>query len=329
MDLGWRIVTTGHDVDGRAVFRSDRSLEIDEDREAVRMGHVLSLPEPATSVDEGSIEGAALASGPGSLTVDGLVVRPTRDWLLDPATEASGRAQVYVVVRGNLEIVVGDDVAVLGPGDVFIPRGQPHAVRTAASEETRVLLVRAAPDPRAVPAVATMVRSASGPATRVRRVVAGTDATGRPCIVQDGDPAIVFVIGDAAAPIVALADVWEFGGAVVSADQGGDAPEPFELEPRGRGGKILDLELKPAGPEAPIQEGGWHATATIDVDVVIAGSVEMYLPDLPPVLLEAGDILLQRGTNHLWRAVGDRPLRMTTVMLGVDSREPLHNPLRS
>jgi hypothetical protein len=62
------------------------------------------------------------------------------------------------------------------------------------------------------------------------------------------------------------------------------------------------------------EEGGWHATATIDV-----GSVEMYLPDLPPVTLRPGDTLILRGTNHLWRSMGDRSLRMVTVMLGVQS----------
>lgn len=85
--------------------------------------------------------------------------------------------------------------------------------------------------------------------------------------------------------------------------------------------KILNLELKPVELEgSPTAEDGWHATATIDVDIVIVGSVEMYLPDLPPVTLQPGDMLIQRGTNHLWRAVGDGFLRMVTVMLGVGPR---------
>jgi quercetin dioxygenase-like cupin family protein len=84
----------------------------------------------------------------------------------------------------------------------------------------------------------------------------------------------------------------------------------------------LNLELKPVEDVgSPIAEGGWHATATIDVDIVIDGSVEMYLPDLPPVTLRPGDTLIQRGTNHLWRVVGDRSLRMVTVMLGVGPRQ--------
>ena len=140
-------------------------------------------------------------------------------------------------------------------------------------------------------------------------------------IVQDGDPAVMFVMGEESDPDVGLVDVWELGGLVGSVEQGGDAPDPWELEPRASGMKILNLELKPVEDDgSPITEGGWHATATIDVDIVIDGSVEMYLPDLPPVTLQPGDTLIQRGTNHLWRAVGDRSLRMVTVMLGVGPR---------
>jgi hypothetical protein len=166
-----------------------------------------------------------------------------------------------------------------------------------------------------------MVRSSSGAARRVRRVVAGTDASGRPVIVHDGDPAVMFVIGEESDPDVGLVDVWELGGNVGSVHQGGDAPDPWELEPRASGMKILNLEMKPVkDEESPITKGGWHATTTIDVDIVIEGSVEMYLPDLPPVMLQPGDSLIQRGTSHLWRVVGDRSLRMVTVMRGVGPR---------
>jgi hypothetical protein len=161
------------------------------------------------------------------------------------------------------------------------------------------------------------LRAGSGPARRVRRVVAGIDDAGQAKFVHDGDPALMLVIGEEAAPIAALADVWQLGGPVVAADQGGDAPEPFDLEPRGAGAKILDVELQATAPDSPAPEGGWHATATIDVDVIVSGSVQMYLPDLPPVLLEAGDLVLQRGTNHLWHAVGTEPLRMSTIMISV------------
>lgn len=317
MDLSWRMVTTGHDAEGQATVRSDCNLRFDESRGSVHVGRVLAVKVPAASVDDGDPATSQLDTGPGSVTVDAVVLAPTTSSPVDPMQGTRGGFEAHIVVSGELHVTVGDDEATLEPGSVFVARGVPFTARTSPDIETRLLLVRGEPGPASEPAVATSLRAASGPARRVRRVVAGTGDDGRPRIVHDGDPALMLVIGDEAAPIAALADVWELGGPVVAADQGGDASEPFDLEPRGAGAKILDVELQATAPDAPAPEGGWHATATIDVDAIVSGSVQMYLPDLPPVLLEAGDLVLQRGTNHLWHAVGSEPLRMSTVMIAV------------
>jgi mannose-6-phosphate isomerase-like protein (cupin superfamily) len=299
------------------MVRSDRSLSVDDVQGPVRAGPVLAVTVPAQSVDDGDVDAGPRISGPGSLRVDAFVVEPTTTWLVDHSAAPMDRFEALIVVRGELHVTVGSDAVSLHPGSVFVAPGVPFRARTSADTETRLLVVRAEPENQTEPAVSTSLRSVSGPARRVRRVVAGTDEHGVAKIVHDGDPALMFVIGDEAAPLAALADVWEFGGPVFASDQGGDPPEPFELEPRDGGAKILDVELEAAPPGAPAPDGGWHATATIDVDVIISGSVEMYLPDLAPVILGAGDIVVQRGTNHLWHAVGAEPLRMTTIMVGV------------
>ena len=51
--LGWRTVTTGHDLDGRATFRSDRSLSVDDSRGPVRIGRIMAVGVPALSVEDG------------------------------------------------------------------------------------------------------------------------------------------------------------------------------------------------------------------------------------------------------------------------------------
>ena len=316
--LGWRVVTTGHDADGRATFRSDHSLSVDDARGPVRTGRIMTVGVPARSVDDGDHPAGGARSDPGTLAVDAIVVDPTDRWLVDPSDGVSGRFEALIVVRGEVHVTVGSDEVTLEPGAVFVARGAPFGARTSAEVETRLLVIRAEPSTGSEPGL-TSFDTPSAPARRVRRVVAGTDEAGHPRIVHDGDPGTMLVVGDDAAPLVVLADVWEFGGPVVAADQGGDAPEPFELEPRGGGAKILDVAMQPAPAGSPAPDAGWHATATIDVDVIVSGSVQMYLPDLPPVLLEAGDILLQRGTNHLWHAIGTEPLRMTTVMVAVGS----------
>jgi hypothetical protein len=233
---------------------------------------------PAESVDDGDVEAGPLVSGPGALQVDALVIEPTTTWLVDRSASPSDRFEGLIVVRGELHVTVGNDEVSLLPGAVFVAPGVPFDARTSADIETRLLVVRAEPDSRSEPAVSTSLRSATGPARRVRRVVAGTDEHGTAKIVHDGDPALMFVVGDDALPVAALADVWEFGGPVSTSDQGGDPPEPFELEPRAGGAKILDVELEASPPGAPAPDGGWHATATIDVDVIVSGSVQMYLP---------------------------------------------------
>jgi quercetin dioxygenase-like cupin family protein len=315
--LDWRVVITGHDADGRATIRSDQSVPADDVRGPVRTGHLLAVTVPAPSVDDGGTEAGRRASGPGSLQVDALVVEPTTAWLVEQSTAPTERFAALIVVCGELCVTVGRDEVTLQPGSVFVAPGIAFGARTSAEIETRLLVVGAESDNRSGSTVSPSLRSASGPARRVRRVVAGTDVDGTTKIVHDGDPASMFVVGDEAAPLAALADIWDFGGPVFASDQGGDPPEPFDLEPRGGGAKILDVELAAAEPGSPAPDAGWHATATIDVDVIVSGSVEMYLPDLPPAVLEAGDIVVQRGTNHLWHAVGSEPLRMSTVMVGV------------
>jgi quercetin dioxygenase-like cupin family protein len=44
-----------------------------------------------------------------------------------------------------------------------------------------------------------------------------------------------------------------------------------------------------------------HRTHSIDYGVVISGQLELTLDGGETVLLEAGDIVVQRSTNHLWR----------------------------
>ena len=63
-------------------------------------------------------------------------------------------------------------------------------------------------------------------------------------------------------------------------------------------------------------EAGWHTTATIDVDVVLSGRLELSLPDTPPVVLGPGEAVVQRGTHHKWRPVGDEPVEWVALDAG-------------
>jgi len=62
---------------------------------------------------------------------------------------------------------------------------------------------------------------------------------------------------------------------------------------------------------------GFHRTQTVDHVLVLDGPVELVLDD-GSVIVEPGDCVIQRGTNHAWRNHGDAPIRLVAFMIGAD-----------
>ena len=62
-----------------------------------------------------------------------------------------------------------------------------------------------------------------------------------------------------------------------------------------------------------------HRTRTVDYAIVMAGEIDMLLDD-SEIHLEAGDVLVQQGTNHAWVNRGTEPCRIAFVL--VDAKEP-------
>jgi quercetin dioxygenase-like cupin family protein len=57
-----------------------------------------------------------------------------------------------------------------------------------------------------------------------------------------------------------------------------------------------------------------HRTETIDYIAVLSGEIEMDMDD-STVTLRAGDIMVQRGTNHAWANRGKESARIAIVLL--------------
>ena len=315
--MDWRRVATGHDTNGKPIFRLDESIAIARDTDGTGSGPILTLNRWPSSAEEGEPGLEPEAPTAGGISVVALELVASSGWIDRPERGQPGTLNAYVVVAGELVVGLDDGETSLRSGEVLIVRGQPHRLRPGGNVGARLMVTAITPDPRAAEREPTSLQGASGTAKRVRRVVVGADVAGKSFVAQDGDPAVSFFIGEEDDPIVALADVWESGGPVASVDQGGDATPPWQLEPRAGGLKVLSLEMMPTDTGPGSGDEGWHATDTIDVDIVIDGAVELYLPDLPPVSLSAGDILIQRATDHRWRATGDRHLRMVTIMIAV------------
>jgi quercetin dioxygenase-like cupin family protein len=127
--------------------------------------------------------------------------------------------------------------------------------------------------------------------TDVRRVVTGHGPDGRAGIRIDNRIAPVGVDrGDAK-----FALVWTT--ATVPADNNDDtdgATRAAGLTLHG-GSVIRVVDL------APAQESPMHRSNSIDYGIVLSGALELELDGGDKTLLRPGDIVVQRGTNHLWR----------------------------
>jgi quercetin dioxygenase-like cupin family protein len=64
----------------------------------------------------------------------------------------------------------------------------------------------------------------------------------------------------------------------------------------------------------PGSTGHMHRTETIDYVVVVSGMIDMDMDD-STVSLSAGDVMVQRGTNHAWVNRGTEPARLAFVLV--------------
>ncbi|CAN0411301.1 unnamed protein product, partial [Discosporangium mesarthrocarpum] len=68
----------------------------------------------------------------------------------------------------------------------------------------------------------------------------------------------------------------------------------------------------------PVRHPGMHKTRSVDYGIVISGEIDMVM-DEGEVHLKAGDVIVQRGTNHAWANRGTENCRIAFVL--IDAKE--------
>jgi quercetin dioxygenase-like cupin family protein len=81
----------------------------------------------------------------------------------------------------------------------------------------------------------------------------------------------------------------------------------------------------------PGRPGVMHRTETLDYAIVLSGQLDMELDNGETVKLRAGDVVVQRGTNHSWINRGTEPVRIAFVLidakpLGIGNPRTRDNP---
>ncbi len=176
---------------------------------------------------------------------------------------------------------------------------------------------------------------------RVRRVLTGHDPEGRSTILADG--LATNVKEKASMPGLALTDLWETSAAPATNEGHGDAAaRPVHLEPPKNGTILRVVEFPPDSqwrnradsreafksigaahaPDKHSADPMMHRTNTVDYAIVLKGEIHAVM-DKGETLLRAGDILVQRGTNHSWSVRGSEPAIVAFVLV---SAKPLAKP---
>lgn len=165
--------------------------------------------------------------------------------------------------------------------------------------------------------------------TKIRRVVTGHDENGTAIIARDGIAANVRV---RAANGLTSTLLWTEDA--TPSDNSGDADKAdreIGVAPPAGGSVFRIVEFTPdddsvsnaemkrelgLDPDSggPVRHPGMHKTRSVDYGIVISGEIDM-LVDEDEVRLKAGDVVVQRGTNHAWANRGTEPCRIAFVLI--------------
>ena len=174
----------------------------------------------------------------------------------------------------------------------------------------------------------------------VRRVVTGHDAEGKAVFLEDRHVPRVQRIGGPQGPL--FFEVWNTRATPAPIDRGsGEPPESgIQLAPPKAGTRIRILDIPPeddsigtltpeqarahfaeVGAAAASSHSGsdsrhafMHRTETVDYGIVLEGEVTLIL-DVGETLVRAGDIVIQRGTNHGWANRSGRHCRIAFILI--------------
>lgn len=177
-------------------------------------------------------------------------------------------------------------------------------------------------------------------AKQFRRLVTGHDKDGKSVVIFDGAPPTVLATD--ARPGATMTGIWDTNSTPARIEGKADAyAHVINLMPPRNGTQCIALELQPEDPEVmrkvdrnaafgamnaagKLAQGDkarhpyMHATETVDYVIILKGEVTLILDDSEH-LLKAGDVVVQRGTNHAWSNRG----KESCILIGmlIDARQ--------
>jgi quercetin dioxygenase-like cupin family protein len=151
----------------------------------------------------------------------------------------------------------------------------------------------------------------------VRRIVTGHDPAGRSVIVDDAPLAATGIAEDDDRSDTRFFAVWathempvDLSDDAMTRQRQGSATTSLGS---GQGSVIRIGELGP-GARSPM-----HRTESLDYGICLEGECEMELDGGETVTVHAGDVVVQRATNHVWHNRSPQPCRFAWILLDAAS----------
>lgn len=172
-----------------------------------------------------------------------------------------------------------------------------------------------------------------------RRIVTGHDDASNAIILSDAPPTRVQQVGGPGGPT--FFEVWNTRETPALIDRQSSEPEEsgLVLAPPKKGTRIRVIDFPPegdairglteaqaaekfgamGGAEASRSKAGaphplMHRTQTVDYGIVLEGELTLIV-DHGETTIQAGDIVIQRGTNHAWANRSDKNCRVAFILI--------------
>ncbi len=92
-------------------------------------------------------------------------------------------------------------------------------------------------------------------------------------------------------------------------------PEKNTVEEVNREEWLKEMGLEPGSEKGEaVRHPNMHRTESIDYAVIMTGEIDLLLDD-SDVHLKAGDVIVQRASNHAWVNRGDEPCRIAFILI--------------
>lgn len=168
----------------------------------------------------------------------------------------------------------------------------------------------------------------------LRRVVTAIDPQGRSFFLEDGEPSATKTVEGR--PGYRSTNVWRTIGSPTPVNAADSTLDHAGVMPPAGGTvlRVIDFPPRPADPEEARRQAtaslnnlfpdaghdqshakaGMHLTCTVDYAIVLTGAITAIMDD-GETALNAGDILIQRGTNHAWENRTDKMTRVAFILV--------------